>query len=171
MTRTVRFDQDLDDAVQALANHRRMSVSALVNRALRHLIEWDRVAELFEMMTFTPALVEDLFEKLSVDEARQWGRSTANQLAKSMVTLMFGEFDVVHVIEGLRRLGTETNTFRFDDRVSGRKHKMVIRHGRGTKWSAYYEGMLRGIFEDGLLIHLDVSTTKDNCLASFTTED
>ena len=169
MTRTVRIDQDLDEAIQAMANHRKMTVSAVVSKALRHLIEWDRVAEFFEMMTFAPALVEDLFEKLSVAEAQEWGRSTANQLAKSLVTLMVGEFDVDHVLEALRTFGTETHTFRFDDKVDGRKHKMVIRHGRGTKWSAFYEGMLRGIFEDGLHIHLDVSATKDNCLASFAT--
>jgi hypothetical protein len=46
---------------------------------------------------------------------------------------------------------------------------MVVRHAMGKNWSAFYEGMLRGVFEDGLNVRLDVSIAQKTCLASFQT--
>lgn len=168
VTRTVRIDKDLDDRIQTLANHERMSVNALVNRSLGNLVEWDRFADFFGMMTFTPMLLEDLVERLSVDEALALGRKNADEFAKPMIMLMHGEFDVVHALEALRRFGSGTRSFRFEDRVDGRRHVMVVHHARGRKWSAFFEGMLVGIFQDGLRISLSVSAKQNSCAASFT---
>ena len=168
VTRTVRIEKDLDDLIQTLANHERMSVNALVNKSLRNLADWDRFADFFGMMTFTPMLVEGLVERLSVEEAVALGRKNADELAEPMIMLMLGEFDTVHALEALRRFGSGTRSFRFDDRVDGKRHVMVVRHAKGRKWSAFFEGMLIGIFQDGLGIRLSVSTKSDSSAASFT---
>jgi hypothetical protein len=150
-----------------MAQNGRMSVSAIVNRSLRHFVEWDRFAEFFGLMTFTPMLVEEMVDRLSPDEARAKGRKNAVELAKPMIMLMTGEFNTDHALEALRMFGPGTRAFKFEDRAEGGKHVMVIRHAMGKNWSAYYQGMLAGIFEDGLHVPLKTSTTQRTCVASF----
>jgi hypothetical protein len=154
-TRTVRFDRELDKKLQEVANHSRMSVNAIVNRSVRQFLEWDRHAERFGIMQVSPTLLATLMIRVPLDEARDLGRVLAKDVVRPSIEDMFPDFTFENAMEFFRRFAVYTGRFQFEDRSEGRKHVIVIRHPLGSKWSAYYEGMLEGILHGELRIKVE----------------
>ena len=167
VTRTLRLEKELDGALQKIATEERVSVNTLVNRLLRKFVDWDVHARRFGMTTLRPAMMVQLMERQSPEEAVELGRSAVRDSAKSAVESMFVDFTPTSAIEFLRRFGLYAGRYEFEHSEDGRKHVILIRHGSGLKWSLYYEGVLRGIFEDGLGYKIQVRSTPDTCIARF----
>ena len=161
----MRLDRELDEILQKIASDERVSVNTLVNRSLRKFADWDVHARRFGMVMLTPATFVQLMERESADEARELGRAAVRDSARGAVESIFVDFTPATAIEFLRRFGLYAGRFEFEHSVQGRKHVILIRHGTGLKWSNYYEGVIRGIFEDGLGMKVQVRTTPDTCIA------
>ena len=58
-------------------------------------------------------------------------------------------------MEYFRRFAAYTGRFHFEHRTEGRKHVIVLRHPLGSKWSAFYDGMLDGILHGELGIKVE----------------
>src|SRR5437773_12105074 len=84
ITRTVRIDEDVQDAIEHIADQQYLSVNALVNKALRKFAFWDTALEKFEAVsTFSQLLVrimEYLFDQYAKDLARSAGRNMVTEL-------------------------------------------------------------------------------------------
>ncbi len=117
------------------------------------------------MVALTPAMMVKLMERQLDDEARELGRTTVRDSARGAVESIFVDFTPSYAMEFLRRFGQYAGRFEFEHSEEGRKHVILIRHGTGMKWSMYYEGVIRGIFEDGLAMKVQVRATPDACIA------
>jgi len=167
VTRTIRLEEDLDELLQKLAKDERATVNAVVNRAIRRYVEWDRHAQRFGMMAVRPAMLSVLMERQSIEEAKELGRQSAKNSMRPAVESMFVDFTLPNVIEFLRRFSVYGGRYQFEDSVEGRRHVILMRHTLGLKWSAYYEGILSGIFEDELGIKIKVTTLPEVCIGKF----
>ncbi|MDA4121938.1 MAG: hypothetical protein OK456_02010 [Thaumarchaeota archaeon] len=167
ITRTIRLDKELDDVLQKIARDEKVTVNSIVNRCLRQFVDWDRHADKFGMATIRPALLTELISRLSVDEARQLGRDSVKDSLRPAIEYIFVEFSLPNFIEFMRRFARYSGRFEFEDSVDGRKHVILVRHSTGLKWSAYYEGMVRGIFEDELGIKIKASAGPESFTGTF----
>jgi hypothetical protein len=166
-TRTIRFEKGLDEALQTIGRHQKMSVNAIVNRLVREYVEWERYNEKIHIMEVSPTLLTKLMERCPLDEARELGRVMSRDLIRPSIEQMFVDFTFDNTVEFLRRFSQYTRRFDFEDSVEGRKHLIMLRHSLGLKWSAYYGGMLAEILEEGLGIRIEQSIGPEACAAKF----
>ncbi|MDA4134494.1 MAG: hypothetical protein OK441_02880 [Thaumarchaeota archaeon] len=166
-TRTIRFEKAVDEALQTIAKHEKMTVNAIVNSAVRRYVEWDIHAERFGMVEASPAIMIALMKNTPMDEARALGRTMTKDIVLPAIDLLFGEFNFENTIEFLRRYATYARRFNFEDRIEGRKHVILIRHSMGIKWSAYYAGVMDGVLVDTLGIKAEAIVGPETCVAKF----
>jgi hypothetical protein len=166
-TRTIRFDKGLDEALQTIRRHQKMSVNAIVNKLVREYVEWNRYNEKIHIMEVSPTLLTELMERCSLDDARELGRRMSQDLVRPSIEQMFVDFTFDNVVEFLRRFSLYTKRFDFEDSVEGRRHLIMLRHSLGLKWSAYYGGMLSDILEKGLKIKIEQTIGPEASSARF----
>lgn len=167
VTRTIRIDKDLDETLQRIAKDNRVTVNAIVNQSIRKYVDWDRHAERFGMMDVRPAILASLMEKQTVEEARESGKTAARDSMKPAIEYIFVDVTLQNSIEFLRRFSKYGGRFEFEETVDGRKHAILLKHPLGMKWSAYYEGILKHLFEEELGIKVRMSVTPEACVATF----
>jgi len=166
-TRTVRFDRELDMELQAIANHSKMTVNAVVNRSVRRFLEWDMHAERFGIMQASPTLLTTLMIRMPLEEARRIGRALAKDIVRPSIVDMLGEFTFENTMEYFRRFAAYAGRFQFEHRIEDRKHVIVIRHPLGSKWSAYYEGMMDGTLHGELGIKIEQEVGPETVVTKF----
>jgi hypothetical protein len=167
VTRTIRLEDDLDELLQRIAKDEKVTVNSIVTRSLRRYADWDRHAERFGMMAVRPAMLVELMERHTLDEARQLGRLSAKDSMRPAVEYIFVDFTLPNVVEFLRRFSKYGGRYQFEDSPEGRKHVILMRYALGMKWSAYYEGMLKCIFEDEVGIKIKVSASPEVVIGKF----
>lgn len=168
VTRTIRLDGDTDEALSTLAEKERVSVNFLVNRALRKFIEWDVYAEKFGFLSMPASLVTKMMSYLSDDEAKEMGEWAGQNLVKDFLTFWFKEVSVTTLVKGYPALESKYGrAFEYEEHVDGGRWTIILKHGRGLKWSIYYEQILLSVF--GNLLHREVKTekTEDQVVARF----
>jgi hypothetical protein len=155
-TRTIRIDDDLDQKIERLAKADGTSVNFVANAALREHLEWYLVAKRFGMASFSLSLVNKFIEKFDEKECEALGRWAAIDLFKPYVEYQFGDFTMETFLESCERFARYSGRFRFDHTRSGGRSIIFLKHGSGRKWSYYYDGLIKSIFED--LLHCGVKT-------------
>jgi hypothetical protein len=166
VTRTLRVDEELDEAVVKRASQERISVNFLVNRCIRRFVEWDSVAKGFGMVA-TPKMVLD---RLAIgkdgDEFESLGRAVAKELVKPSAEFINGEFTVASCVDVFRRSSTYGGgfSFEFGEGRDSRSHVIALRHDQGQLWSRYYAGILDELFRVLLGEEAKVSYTDALCI-------
>ena len=171
VTRTIRLEAELDEALEKLASDGGESVNALLNRTLRKLAEWDRVAEAFGIMGVAQGTLIRLMEAITQDQARELGVWAAREQWEPMMRYMYGQVSVDSVLRSIDLLARNSSRFIFDHVVMGRKHVITIRHSMGMKWSSFYEGAARTTIEDLLGLKCVTQLTGETVDVEFQTQD
>jgi hypothetical protein len=167
VTRTVRFDKELDEVLQTVAKNEKMSVNSLVGQMARRYVEWDRHSEKFNRMEIGPAVLVELMERYTMEEARELGRQSARDVIRPWVEYIFVNYTYENLVEFLRRFSKYTHRYQFEDSVSGREHVVLVRHPLGLKWSSYYAGALGELLGEGLGIKTKLTVGPETCTAKF----
>ena len=168
VTRTIRLDGDTDRALSTLAEKERVSVNFLVNRALRKFIEWDVYADKFGFVSMPSSLVTKMMSYLSDEEAKEMGRWAGQNLVKDFLTFWFKEVSVTTLVKGYPALESKYGkSFEYEEHVEGGRWTIILKHGRGIKWSHYYEELLRSVFEQLLKKEVKTERTEDQVVARF----
>jgi len=168
VTRTIRLDGDTDKALSTLAEKERVSVNFLVNRALRKFIEWDVYAEKFGFLSVPASLITKMMSYLSEDEAKEMGRWAGQNLMKDFLTFWFKEVSITTLVKGFPSLESKYGkSFEYEEHVDGGKWTIILKHGRGIKWSIYYEEILRSVFDSLLKKEVRTEKTEDQVVARF----
>ncbi len=168
VTRTIRLDGDTDKALSTLAEKERVSVNFLVNRALRKFIEWDVYAEKFGFLSVPASLITKMMSYLTEDEAKEMGRWAGQNLMKDFLTFWFKEVSITTLVKGFPSLESKYGkSFEYEEHVDGGKWTIILKHGRGIKWSIYYEEILRSVFDSLLKKEVRTEKTEDQVVARF----
>lgn len=168
VTRTIRIDRDVDEFLRKFGERESVSVNLLVNKALRRLVEWDIYAEKFGLVELPARLIERIMEKLTEEEAREIGRWVGQKLLPEFITFWFKEVNMQSMVVGYPRLQSRYGgAFEYEERVKAGKWTIVLKHGGGAKWSAYYEEFLKTAFRDLLKTEITVEKSEDQVVARF----
>jgi hypothetical protein len=155
--RTIRIDEDLNEAVEKIAIENNTSVNFVVNNALREHIEWTSVIPKLGFGTYPHYLINKLFEKLSERECEEMGEITASRFSESFVEYRFGSASLENWIRIGREFSKHAGGFRFlsEFKKPNGETILIFEHGSGIKWSHFFKGVLQHIGES---LGIDVRT-------------
>ena len=160
-------EDDLDDAIQDIAQRERVSVNLVVNRALRRFVDWDQSPASREMVSVPPGLLMKLMSNRKPEEARELGRWTGSHLFIPNLKSQYPTVTVEVALRGVSQLSSYGGRFEFDHRVTGRTHTVYIRHSLGQRWSSYYAGAMEAIFGEHFRKKVKLRVTEEFCLCQF----
>jgi predicted transcriptional regulator len=168
VTRTLRLDEDVDAALERMADEAGESVNAIAERALRRLMEWGRFAETAGLVVISPITLGRLMDRLTIEEARALGGSAAGDVFKPALISNLGEVTLTSTLETIRLMSHYMGRFEFQYTTEESKYLITIRHTGGIKWSAFYLGVADAIFGETLGLGLKSSMTEELAMLEFT---
>src|SRR5712691_291610 len=146
-TRTIRLEGDILLKLEELANQDSVSISFIINKALRRHVEWEIYAEKFGFMMAFTAKMRRIYESLTDEEARELGRQSAENEHSEFINFWFKRIDFDTTLKALEILGSEyARSFKFEHSFDGNVHTVIFKHDRGPRTSAYYAEMAKILF-------------------------
>src|SRR6267143_479542 len=80
---------------------------------------------------------------------QELGRWVGKNHVREFLTFWFKEVSPRNVVQGYPRLTSKYGrAFEYEERADGGRWVIILKHGSGRKWSAYYEELLRAVFSD-----------------------
>ena len=159
-TRTIRLEGDILFKLEELANQENVSISFIINKALRRHVEWEIYAEKFGFMMVFTAKMRRIYESLTDAEARELGRQSAENEYSEFINFWFKKIDFDTTVKALELLGSEyARSFRFEHSFDGSMHTIIFKHDRGPMTSAYYAEMAKVLFNR---LNLKVDTVESD---------
>ncbi|HXY56065.1 MAG TPA: hypothetical protein VEH01_00490 [Nitrososphaerales archaeon] len=125
-------------------------MNLVVGRALRRLVEWDRVAENAGLVVISPVTLSRLMGSLTVEQAEALGESIGDEVWMPIVLSKYGEVTLVSTLDSIDLISRYMGRFEFHRTAEGTKNVVTVRHGGGRKWSAFYLGAAKSIFKKHL---------------------
>ena len=148
-TRAFRIDETVDEQLREWAEREGVSVSFLANKALRRLVEWDMYADRFGFIAMPNEALSRMIDLLSLDEVRELGKWVGENAYRAFTTFVFKHIDMETVLEVIPKLTSKyTKAFEYEVKREGSRTVIVLRHGRGRKYSIFYEEVARAMFRD-----------------------
>ena len=155
VTRTLRLDEDLDAALEKIAEEKGESVNAVAERALRKLVEWDRLAESAGLVSVSPLTMGRLMELLTPEQARALGEFAGKEVMEPIITSKFGSITLDSVLKSIELFSRYMGRFDFIYSTEGTKRVVTIRHSGGINWSEFYRGAATSLFANALGITIN----------------
>ena len=147
-TRNIRLEGDLDHALEEIAKQENQSVSLIMNKALLRHVDWEYPAGRFGLITVSTSVMRKLFELLTIDQARTFGKEAGAQFISEFVNFWFKALDFKALLKALEFLGDRyAREFHFDQGFDGKVHTLIIKHDRGSATSAYYAEALKVLLD------------------------
>ena len=147
-TRNIRLEGDLDHALEEIAKQENQSVSLIMNKALLRHVDWEYPAGRFGLITVSTSVMRKLFELLTIDQARTFGKEAGAQFLSEFVNFWFKALDFKALLKALEFLGDRyAREFHFDQSFDGKVHTLIIKHDRGSATSAYYAEALKVLLD------------------------
>lgn len=150
MTRTLRLDDDVDAALEKMAEERGESVNAIAERALRRLVEWDRLAESAGLVVVSSMTLGRLMDSQTLEQARSLGEFVGNEAWKPIIISKYGEVTLEHALKSIELIARYMGRFDFIYSTEGPKRVVTIRHSGGIRWSEFYLGAANALFSKAL---------------------
>src|SRR2546426_8610446 len=109
-----------------------------------------------------------MMERLTYAERPYSGRWAGKNLINEFITFWFKEVSLQAMVVGFPRLQSRYGrAFEYEEHVEGGKWTIIFKHGAGSKWSLYYEALLKTAFRDLLKTDLVIDKTDDQVVARF----
>ena len=161
MTRTLRLDDEVDTALEKMAEERGESVNAIAERTLRKLVEWDRLAENAGLVVISSTTLGKLMDSQTPEQARALGEFVGKDVWTPVVISRYGEVTLEHVLKSIELIARYMGRFDFIYSTEGTKRVVTIRHSGGMKWSEFYLGAATSLFSHALGLALKPLMTEE----------
>ena len=171
VTRTLRLDEDLDQALEKLAREEGESVNVLANRALRKLVEWDFQAEKMGLVSLSRDTVGRFLEPYTEEQVKELGRWAARENMMPLMLYVFGGVSLESLLKTVDAMERYMGRFTSEYTVNEGKHHITLRHGMGRKWSAFYAAGAEEVLATELGMDVVSTLTDDACFIEFKPKD
>jgi hypothetical protein len=161
VTRTLRIDEDVDAALEKMAEERGESVNTIAGRALRRLVEWDKLAENAGMVAISSTILSRLMDSQTPEQASALGELVGNEVWKPIIISKYGEVSLESILKSIELIGRYTGRFDFIYSTEGSKRVVTVRHSGGIKWSRFYLGAATLLFSQVVNLAFNPTTTEE----------
>jgi len=161
VTRTLRLDDDVDAALEKMAGERGESVNSIAGRALRRLVEWDRLAENAGVVGISSVTLGRLMDSQTPEQAGALGELVGKEVWKPIIISKYGEVSLDSVLKSIELIARYMGRFDFIYSTEGSKKVVTIRHSGGIKWSRFYLGAATLLFSQVIGLSFNPTTTEE----------
>jgi predicted DNA-binding protein len=135
--RTVRLSKEMDDILEADAEHDGISESSLVNRIVKKYIEWDRHAEKFRFVSIGADTFRTILEKTDDRTLDDAFSDISGIFPEAIALFWFKTMSLDTVLKTVSLLGTYSGLFVNEIDYKDGSHVITLKHGLGKRWSTY----------------------------------
>jgi hypothetical protein len=147
VTRTLRIDAEVDEALRAWSSREGVSISSFANRALRKHVEWDVYADRFGFVSVPEDALARMTAQLSEEQAREVGTWMAENVGPALVNFWFSKASAQEVVHTLPRLLSRyARLYEFEEREDTDRIVQVFKHSGGRPTSALLEALWRTMY-------------------------
>ena len=140
--KTIRIDEDLDDALDKDAEEHGVSENALISSILAKYIEWDRYAEKFGRVSLPSEALKAIIEATEQDKLRTTVEEFATSVPKDYVMFHYRKLDVEACLLHLSFLSRYAGMFKYEvQKEQERNYTITIHHKFGEKWSYWLKSL------------------------------
>jgi len=147
--------------LEKMAEERGESVNAIAGRALRKLVEWDRLSESAGLVVISSTTMNRLMDSQTLEQARALGEFVGNEVWKPIIISRFGKITLESVLKSIELIARYMGRFDFIYSTEGPKRVITIRHSGGIKWSEFYLGVATPLFSQVLGLAFHSMTTEE----------
>lgn len=152
-----------------MAEEKGESVSTALGRAIRRLLEWDKLAERAGLVVVSSVTLGKLLDSQEMKDAEALGEAVGTDVLLPFIMSIYGEVTMSTALETIGLLSRYMGRFEFHYTTEGPKSVLTIRHAGGSKWSAFYLGVTNSVFAKTLGLHYKSSMTEELASLEFDT--
>ena len=161
--RTIRIDEDLNEAIERNALEENTSVNFVINKALREHVEWTSVVAKLGFGTYPRYLTTTLFEKLTDKECEETGEKVAREYLTPFVEFTFGNVSVENWIQMTREYSRYSRLFQNLVEKKDGEIIMILDHNSGIKTSRFLAAAGLYMYGKSLGKSVRTETTDSKC--------
>ena len=163
---TLRFRNEILYMLRHEARQRRVNVNTLSSQIIADHIEYSSYASTSGMVSFPKSLLVQMMEGLEEDEVEKLSEHIAKNEFKDLTLLLKGEYSLQSLLR-TTEAWLRISNFQYSYYVSenGSKHRLVIQHDMGKRWSLYFEKFFSHAFNSLHLANRLKCETTDNIVA------
>jgi hypothetical protein len=168
---TLRFRNSILQRLRHDAKQKRINVNTLCAQIIGDHTEYGSYASTSGMISFPKSLLVRMMEGLSVNEVEKLSENIAKNEFKDLVLLLKGEYSLksfLDTVEAWLRISNFQYSYNTD---TEKKHKLVIQHDMGKRWSIYFEKLFFHAFYSLNLIGSRLHCEATDNIVAFTIQE
>ncbi len=103
--RTIRLDEEIDRLLERDAKEQNISINALVGKIMTRYVEWDRVAEKLDFVSFSNAFLVSLINEVNDEKIQEIASQEAIRQIKNQAIWDFGKADFDTLLKTIILIG------------------------------------------------------------------
>ena len=166
--RTIRLSEDIDTILEEEARAQNISINALIGKIMTRYIEWERVVEKFDYVSFSNVFFKALISEVNDERLRAMASQEAIRQVKNQAMWIFGKTDfdaLLKIIILIGRYGIAAHTssdFRDDGACI-----ITVHHQWGNKGTVFLQSFFDSLVRDELRVQPAISVSNDVITVSF----
>jgi hypothetical protein len=161
MSITFRFPKAILEDLKEEAEHKKISINALLNQIAASHVEWHAHATKAGFITVRRGLVKNIFDKLTEQHIDELAKASAEEM-KDVSLLMVRRDSQGSLLEFMERW-IRTSDFGYRHIVgSNSLHTYIIQHDMGYNWSYYLSRLFFYASEDVAIFKPEIRISKES---------
>jgi hypothetical protein len=168
---TLRFRNSILQRLRHDAKQKRINVNTLCSQILGDHTEYSSYASTSGMISFPKSLLMRMMEGLTEKEVDKLSENIAKNEFKDLILLLKGEYNLksfLDTVEAWLRISNFQYSHNTDTK---NKHRLVIQHDMGRRWSLYFEKLFFHAFYSLNLIGSSLHCEATDNLVAFTIQE
>ena len=157
---TFRFDKTVLDQLRLEAEHKQISLNALLNQIARSHIDWHANAARAGFVPVRKKLIRRLFDSLTEEQVGTIASSLSQDLSDGNLMIMVRERTQKSILEFMERwLRVSGISYQRDS--NGNYVTYIIQHEMGKKWSYYLARLFEETASAFMTVKPDIKATEE----------
>jgi hypothetical protein len=168
---TLRFRNSILQKLRHDAKQKRINVNTLCSQIIGDHAEYGSYASTSGMISFPKSLLIRMMEGLSETEVEKLSENIAKNEFKDLILLLKGEYSLqsyLDTVEAWLRVSNFQYSYNID---AEKKHKLVIQHDMGKRWSIYFEKLFFHAFYSLNLVGSRLHCEATDNIVAFTIQE
>ena len=158
VVRTLRIDEDVDEALCQEANRQEVSINVMANRALRKWADFDSFVARYNALGISSQIFASIIDEVPKERLLAIGEMTGAKLPRMLFDLVGRPTNCKTVTNYFFKqvLSKYDRWYEYESHMKGGSEKFVVRHNFGLKWSFFLKGYIEATMKSCLTIDTNV---------------
>jgi hypothetical protein len=168
---TLRFRNSILQRLRHDAKQKRINLNTLCSQIIGDHAEYGSYASTSGMISFPKSLLVRMMEGLTEKEVEKLSENIAKNEFRDLILLLKGEYNLksfLDTVEAWLRVSNFQYSYNTD---TEKKHKLVIQHDMGRRWSLYFEKLFYHAFYSLNLIGSKLRCEATDNIVAFTIQE